>query len=350
MAEQESFTPPTDPPPFVALFQMVTGYYISQAIYVAAKLGIADRLTNGPRSSDELAHTTGAHAPSLHRLLRLLVSAGVFAEQEDGRFALTPIGSYLQTETPGSLRAVALQFTGPLHQQAWSALLHSVQTGETAFDHLFGMELFPYLVQHPEEAAVFNAAMTAFSTQVATAVVTTYDFAPFGTIVDVGGGQGALLRAILHATPTARGVLFDLPQVVTGAKEPIEAASLTERCTIVGGDFFESVPSDGDAYLLSGVIHDWDDERSIAILHNCHRVMRPQGKLLLVEAVVPVRIDRSLPSQFSVRGDVNMLVHTGGRNRTEAEYRALFEAAQFTLTRIIPTQGAVKILEGMRRE
>jgi SAM-dependent methyltransferase len=228
--------------------------------------------------------------------------------------------------------------------------LHSVQTGETAFDHLFGMELFPYLAQHPEEAAVFNAAMTAFSTQVATAVVAAYDFSPFGTIVDVGGGQGALLRAILQATPTARGVLFDLPQVVTGAKEPTEAMGLTERCTMVGGDCFASVPSGGDAYILSAVIHDWDDERSIAILHNCHRAMRPQGKLLLVEAVVPARIDRSVLSQFSVRGDVNMLVHTGGRNRTEAEYRALFEAAGFQLTRIIPTQGAVKILEGIRRE
>jgi SAM-dependent methyltransferase len=282
--------------------------------------------------------------------MRLLVSAGVFAEQEDGRFAMTPIGAYLQTETPGSLRAVVLQYTGPLHQQAWSALLHSVQTGETAFDHLFGMELFPYLAQHPEEAEIFNAAMTAFSTQVATAVVAAYDFAPFGTIVDVGGGQGALLRAILQATPAARGILFDLPQVVTGAKEPIEAMGLTERCTIVGGDFFASVPSGGDAYILSGVIHDWDDERSIAILNNCHRVLSPQGKLLLVEAVVPARIDRSLPSQFSVRGDVNMLVHTGGRNRTEAEYRALFEAARFMLTRIIPTQGAAKILEGIRRE
>jgi SAM-dependent methyltransferase len=348
MSGQEQFTSPTDPPPFVALFQMVTGYYISQAIYVAAKLGIADRLTDGPRSSDELAHATGVHASSLHRLLRLLVSAGVFAEQEDGRFALTPIGSYLQTETPGSLRAVALQYTGPLHQQAWSGLLHSIQTGETAFEHLFGMELFPYLAQHPEEAAIFNAAMTAFSTQIATAVVAAYNFAPFGMIVDVGGGQGALLRAILHAAPTARGILFDLPQVITGAEELIEAAGLTERCTVVGGDFFTSVPAGGDAYILSGVIHDWDDERSIAILNNCHRVMKPQGKLLLVEAVVPARIDRSLPSQFSVRGDVNMLVHTGGRNRTEAEFRVLFEAARFTLTRIIPTQGAARVLEGIR--
>jgi hypothetical protein len=349
MAEQESFTSFTDPPPFVALFQMITGYYISQAIYVAATLGIADWLKDGPCSSDELAHATGTHAPSLHRLLRLLVSAGVFAEQEDGRFALTPIGAYLQTELPGSLRAVALQYTGPL--QAWSALLHSVQTGETAFDHLFEMGLFPYLAHHPEEAAIFNAAMTALSTQVATAVVAAYDFSPFGTIVDVGGGQGALLRAILRATPTARGILFDLPQVVTGAKELTEAAGLTERCTVVGGDFFAAVPAGGDAYLLSGVIPDWDEERSVAILHNCHRAMSPQGKLLLVEAVVPARIDRSAASQFSVRGDVNMLVHTGGRNRTEAEYRTLFEAAGFQLTRIIPTQGLARsIVEGIRLE
>ena len=350
MAEQEPFTPPTDLPPFVALFQMITGYYISQAIYVAAKLGIADWLKDGPRSYDALAQATGKHAPSLYRLLRLLVSAGLFAEQEDGYFTLTPMGTYLQAEMPGSLRAVALQYTGPLHQRAWSGLLHSVQTGETAFDHLFGMGLFPYLAQHPKEAAVFNAAMTAFSTQGSTAVVAAYDFSPFGTIVDVGGGQGALLRAILHATPTAHGVLFDLPQVVMGAKEQIEAAGLTERCAVVGGDFFASVPSGGDAYILSGVIHDWDEEQSKAILKNCHRAMSKQGKLLLVESVVPARIDRSAPSQFSVRGDINMLVHTGGRNRTEVEFRALFEAAGFTLTRIIPTQGAARILEGIRRE
>jgi SAM-dependent methyltransferase len=329
---------------------MVTGYYISQAIYVAAKLGIADRLTDGPHSSAELAHATGTHPPSLHRLLRLLASAGVFAELDDGRFALTPIGSYLQTETPGSLRAVALQFAGPWHSRGWSDLLYSIQTGEIAFDHLFGMGIFPYLTQHPEDAAIFDAAMTAFSTQTAAAVVTAYDFSPFRTIVDVGGGHGALLRAILQATPAARGILFGLPHVVEGAKKQIEAAGLAERCAVVGGDFFASVPSGGDAYIFSVVIHDWNDEQSGTILKNCHRAMSPQGKLLLVELVLPARLDQSPMSQIIAGNDVNMLVHTGGRSRTEAEFRALFAAAGFELTRIIPTQGWASVVEGIRLE
>lgn len=236
----------------------------------------------------------------------------MFAELDDGRFALTPIGSYLQTETPGSLRAVALQFAGPWHSRGWSDLLYSIQTGEIAFDHLFGMGIFPYLTQHPEDAAIFDAAMTAFSTQTAAAVVTAYDFSPFRTIVDVGGGHGALLRAILQATPAARGILFDLPHVVEGAKKQIEAAGLAERCAVVGGDFFASVPSGGDAYIFSVVIHDWNDEQSGTILKNCHRAMSPQGKLLLVELVLPARLDQSPMSQIIAGNDVNMLVHTGG--------------------------------------
>src|SRR5881296_2987375 len=226
MSTQELVTTPTTPPPFLALFQMVTGYYISQALYVAAKLGIADVLKDGPRHYTTLAQLTGTHAPSLYRLLRLLTSAGVCEEHEQGHFGLTAIGAYLQTDIPGSLRAIVLQFAGPLHSRGWSDLLYSVQTGEIAFDHLFGMGAFPYLAQHPDEAAIFDAAMTAFSTQAAAAVVTAYDFSPFRAIVDVGGGHGALLSAILHATPAARGILFDLPQVVEGAKHRIEAAGL----------------------------------------------------------------------------------------------------------------------------
>ena len=350
MATQEQGTTPTTSPPFVTLFEMVTGYYLSRAIYVAAKLGIADLLQHGARPYDELARLTGTHAPSLYRLLRLLASAGVFAEQEKGRFALTPIGAYLQTEVPGSLHAIALQFAGPWHQQGWSDLLHSVQTGGIAFDHLFGMGLFPYLAQHPDEAAIFDAAMTAFSTQTATAVVAAYDFSPFRTIVDVGGGHGTLLRAILQATPAARGILFDLPHVVEGAKKQIEAAGLTERCAVVGGDFFVAAPSGGDAYILSVVIHDWNDEQSVTILKNCHRAMSPQGTLLLAEMVLPGRQDQSSMSQIIAGNDVNMLVHTGGRSRTEAEFRALFAAAGFELTRIIPTQGLASVVEGVRRE
>ncbi len=352
MSTQEPVTTPTTPPPFVALFQMVTGYYISQALYVAAKLGIADVLKDGPRHYTALAQLTGTHAPSLYRLLRLLTSAGVCEEHEQGHFGLTAIGAYLQTDIPGSLRAIVLQFAGPLHSRGWSDLLYSVQTGEIAFDHLFGMGAFPYLAQHPDEAAIFDAAMTALSTQAGAygAVVTAYDFSALGTIVDVGGGHGALLRAILQATPTARGLLFDLPHVVEGAKRQIEAAGLAERCAVVGGDFFTAVPSGGDAYILSQVIHDWDDERSLTILKNCHRAMNKEGRLLLVELVLPARIDQSPTSQIIVGSDVNMLVLAGGRERTEAEFRVLFEAAGFKLTKIIPTQGLTSVVEGIRLE
>lgn len=350
MSTQEPVTTPTTPPPFVALLQMVTGYYISQALYVAAKLGIADVLKDGPRHYTALAQLTGTHAPSLYRLLRLLTSAGVCDEQENEHFGLTAIGAYLQTDIPGSLRAIALQFAGPWHSRGWSDLLYSVQTGEIAFDHLFGMGVFPYLTQHPDEAAVFDAAMTALSTQAAAAVIAAYDFSPLGTIVDVGGGHGALLRAILQATPTARGLLYDLPHVVEGAKSQIEAAGLAERCAAVGGDFFALVPSGGDAYILSEVIHDWDDERSLTILKNCHRAMSKQRKLLLVEWVLPTRIEQSPATQIIVGSDVNMLVLAGGRERTEAEFRALFEAAGFKLTRIIPTQGLSSVVEGVRLE
>jgi SAM-dependent methyltransferase len=350
MSTQEQVTAPPDAPPFVTLFQLATGYYISRALYVAAKLGIADLLKDGPRPCTELAQLTGTHAPSLARLLRLLVSAGVFAEKEEEHFGLTPIGVYLQTDIPGSLRALVLQFAGPWHSGSWSDLLYSVQTGEIAFDHRFGMSIFPYLTQHPDEAAVFDAAMTALSTQAAAAVVAAYDFSALGTIVDVGGGHGAMLRGILQATPAARGILFDLPHVVEGAKPQIEAAGLAERCTVMGGDFFVSVPSGGDAYVLSVVIHDWDDERSLTILKNCHRAMNKAGRLLLVELVLPARIDQSPKSQIIVGSDVNMLVLAGGRERTEAEFRALFEAAGFKLTRIIPTQGLASVVEGIRLE
>jgi SAM-dependent methyltransferase len=350
MSTQEQSTAPTDAPPFVTLFQMATGYYLAQALYVAAKLGIADLLKDGPRPCTELAQLTGTHAPSLSRLLRLLVGAGVFAEKEAGHFGLTPISAYLQTDIPGSLRALVLQFAGPWHQGSWRDLLYSVQTGEIAFDHLFGMSVFPYLTQHPDEAAVFDAAMTALSTQAAAAVVAAYDFSALGTIVDVGGGHGAMLRGILQATPAARGILFDLPHVVEGAKQQIEAAGLAERCSVVGGDFFVSVPSGGDTYVLSVVIHDWDDERSLTILKNCHRAMNKAGRLLLVELVLPARIDQSPKSQIIVGSDVNMLVLAGGRERTEAEFRVLFEAAGFKLTKVIPTQGLASVVEGRRLE
>jgi len=337
----------TQLPPPVRLYQMATGHYVSQAIYVAAKLGIADLLGNGPRRHDELAKATGTHAPSLRRVLRLLASTGVFAETEDGRFELTPVGSCLQSG-PGSFRPVALLFTSPGVRAAWGDLLHSVQTGEPALHHVFGVVSFEYFAQHPEEAAVFDEAMGAFTAMVAIAVAAAYDFSRFGTIIDVGGGEGALLAGILRANPALRGVVFDMARVSEGANETIAAAGLGDRCEFVGGDFFEAVPGGGDAYILKHVIHDWDDERAVRILRNCRRAMKAEGKLLIVEGVYPERIDQSVVSRGAAANDVNMLVCTGGRQRAEAEFRALFDAAGFELTRIVPTQAMSSVIEGVR--
>lgn len=343
MATADQPQKPTDRPSPEALLQMTTGHWISQAIYAAAKLGIADLVKDGPKLCEELAQATEVHPHRLYRLLRALASVGVFREEEDGRFGLTPLAEYLQTGVPGSLRALVIM-RSELQYQAWGEVLHSLKTGETAFNRVFGQELFPYLTQHPRAAAVFEEAMTTYTTQVAATVVAAYDFSQFGTLVDVGGGYGTLLTAILQAHPAPRGVLFDLPHVVQAAQQRLAAAGLTERCAIQAGDFFEAVPSGGDAYLVKWIIHDWDDERSIVLLKNCHRAMTRHSKLLVVEAVIPP----GNTSFFHKWMDLTMLVMLGGRERTEAEYHALFEAAGFKLTQITPTTSEMSVLEGVR--
>jgi hypothetical protein len=335
---------PAEVPPRLALFQMITGHYVSRAIWVAAKLGIADLLADGPRPGAQLAASAGVHAPSLHRVMRLLASVGVFAENENGGFALTPIGEWLQSG-PGSSSPVALLFAEPNIMRAWGDLLYSVETGNTAFDHVFGMDVFAYLAAHPEEAAVFNRAMTAVTAPVAGMAAAAYDFSQFTHIVDVGGGQGALLTAILKSNPALRGTLFDLPHVTESARPLLAAAGLAARCEISSGDFFHAVPAGADAYIVKHVIHDWDDERSTAILKNCRRAMAPQGKLLLVETVLPERIAPSPMNFIATGSDVNMLVNAGGRERTETEFRALVDAAGFRLTRIVPTQSLSSVIE-----
>jgi hypothetical protein len=326
-----------------ALIQMITGFWISQAIYAAAKLGIADLVKEGPKPCEELAQTTGMSSQTLYRLLRALASVGVFREEEAGRFGLTPLAEYLQSGVPGSLRAFAIMHSELLYRPH-GEVLHSVKTGETAFNLVCGQELFPYLTQHPTAAAVFNEAMTNYTMQVSAAVVAAYDFSQFGTLVDVGGGNGTLLRAALQAHPTLRGVLFDLPHVAEDAKTRLAAAGLAERCASKGGDFFAAVPAGGDAYLFKWILHDWEDERAIILLKNCHRAMAAHGKLVVVEAVLP---PGNTPF-FHKWMDLNMLVVTGGRERTAAEYRALFEAAGFKLTQIIPTASEMSVIEGVR--
>ncbi len=334
-----------DAPPPVALLQMIMAPMISRAIYVAAKLGIADRMKDQPQTAAQLAEATGMHAPSLYRVLRALASVGVFAEDDQGCFGLTPLAASLQTEAPGSLRSLALYFFGAkFHWDAWGEILHSVQTGETAVKHLHGVEPFAYFERHPEDAAVFNDAMTSISESMKAAIGAAYDFSSLGTLVDVGGGHGSLLAAILQANPRLQGILFDQPSVLEGAARPIEALGVAERCQLVAGDFFASVPSGGDAYILKHILHDWDDERAAAILRNIHRAMAPDGKLLVVDFVIPPGNAPSLGKLI----DLEMLLLPGGRERTESEFRTLFRTAGFELTRVLPTPSPVSIIEGVR--
>ena len=329
-------------PPPVALLQMMTGYWVSQALYVAAKLGVADRLADGPVSCADLAAATGADAPSLYRVLRALASVGVFTETAPGTFALTPLADLLRGDAPGSMRALAIMYAEEQYR-AWGDLLHSVRTGRPAFPHQFGTDYFAYLARHSEADRVFNAAMTGWTTQLASAVADAYNFAPFKTIVDVGGSYGTLLAAILRRHPGARGFLFDQPHVAAAAAEHLAAAGVADRCTAVGGDFFVEVPAGGDAYVLAQILHDWDDERSVAILKQCRRAIPGDGKLLVVELVLP----QGEEPFFGKWLDLHMLVLLGARERTAAQYDALFQASGFRLTRVIPTPSGPSVVEAV---
>jgi len=343
MPQPETPQPNQAMPPQLAVLQMASGYWVSQSIYVVAKLGIADLLKDSPKSCDELATATGTNAPSLYRVLRALASLGVFAETERNHFTLTPLAACLQSDTPNSLRARVIM-QGEEYYQAWGEFMHSVQTGGSSFEHIYGMNLFEYLAQNPESAKNFDESMTNLSVIQSAALAASYDFSSIETLVDVAGGQGLLIASILKSNLTLKGVLFDQPHVIERAKRFLEAEGVLERCQLAAGNFFESVPEGGDAYILKYIIHDWDDERAIAILKQCHKVMPANGKILVAEQVIP-------PGNEPFRGkllDLNMLVMTGGRERTEAEYRALFEKAGFKLTRIVPTQHEMSIIEGIR--
>jgi SAM-dependent methyltransferase len=333
-------------PPPMALFRLVTGYYVSRAVHVVAQLGIADLLSQGSRSCDALAAATGTHGPSLQRVMRLLVSVGVLAEDQNGKFGLTPLGECLRSEAPNSMRATALLFGG-MAQEAWRGLLHSVRTGEPAFQQVFGMDTFAYMKLHPEEAENFDRAMANFTAQIATAIAAVYPFSRFRTVVDVGGGNGVLLAGILRVHPTLRGILFDQPEVAERALIEIARIGVQDRCEVVGGDFFREVPTGADAYILKHVIHDWSDERAIAILRNCHSAMGQTGRLLILEGLYPFRIDISDVSVGAASNDVNMLVCTGGRQRTEQEFRGLCTAAGFNLSSITPTPARISVIEAL---
>ena len=327
--------------PAQELGRIITGYWQSQAVYVAAELGIADLLRDGPKSSDELASATQTHPDALFRLLRALASIGVFAETSPRTFGLTPLADALRSDAPRSVRDMA-RMAGGEQFQAWGDLLYSVKTGETAFEHRFGAPIFEYLATRPEQARIFDGAMVGIHGRETQAVLDAYDFSGIGVLADVGGGNGSNLSAILKAHPRMRGVLFDLPHVVERARGTFVAAGVDSRCSFVGGSFFEAVPVDADAYLMRHIIHDWTDEQSTTILKCIRQQIPANGRLLLIESVIPAG-NEPFGAKFL---DLTMLAIPGGKERTREEYEALFSAAGFRLARVVPTATEISVIEG----
>jgi len=331
------------PAPQELMNRMLTGYWISQALYVAAKLGIADLLAQGPRSADDLAQATKVHAPSLYRLLRGLASVRVFAEQGAAHFSLTPLAGCLRSDVPGSQRALAIM-CGEEHYHAWGELLYSIKTGKTAFDKVYGMPVFDFLSRNIEQAKVFDAAMVGVHGRETAAMTDAYDFSGVAVLADIGGGNGSLLTTVLKTSPGMRGILYDLPGVTERARANLQTAGLADRCHVIGGSFFESVPKGADAYIMRHIIHDWDDEKATQILGNVHKAMGDEARLLVVEGVIAPGNEPS----FSKLLDLTMLTIPGGKERTEEEFRKLYESSGFRLTRIVPTKAEVSVIEGKK--
>jgi hypothetical protein len=330
------------PHPWQQLTQMITGSWVSRAIYVAAKLRVADHLKDGPRAAEELAAGIGVASGPLYRVLRTVAGVGVFAQQADGRFRLNPLAELLGEGGPGSLRALAVMI-GEEQDRCWDDLFETVRTGEPAFDRLYGQPIFDYLGEHPEQAKVFDAAMTGFSGRAMRAMLDAYDLSGIATLADIGGGLGTNLTAALGRYPAMRGLLFDQPHVVERARSRLKAAGVAGRCTVEGGNFFEAVPRGADAYLLGHILHDWDDAKAGLILDNLRRAMPAKARLLAVEYVLPEGDGVS----FGKLLDLHMMVVLGGLERTEAEYRRLFADHGFLLNRVVPTAGDISVVEGV---
>lgn len=326
------------PPPQAVLGQLINGYWISHSIIAAARLGVADALDDGPTPVTRVAERIGADADALYRLLRALASLGIFREEGARSFAHTPLSSALKKDVPGSLHGLATM-TSLLHLRAWPEVVHSVRTGQTAFAKVFGCDIFEYLPTDAEAARAFDAAMSGYTAMTANAVVATYDFAGCKKIVDVGGGLGVLVSAIIGKYPAANGATFDLPHVSERARAAVDRAGLGARVEVVAGDFFASVPP-ADCYTLKMILHDWNDDKSRAILSTLRKSIAPGGRVCVIEGVVP---PGNAPSPAKLL-DINMLVMTGGKERTEAEYAALFAATGFRLTRVVPC-GAIDVVE-----
>lgn len=331
-------------PPPAQMLQIITGYWISQAVGTAARLGVSDQLADGPRKSSEVAEAVGADPLNLFRLMRMLASIGVFTMDQQERFGLTPLGDTLRSGVPGSVRDFAVAETTPGHWLPWGKMYEAIKTGKPMCQPTLGMELFDWYSKNPEEGEYFNGAMGNLSAAVSAEVTRVYDFSRVQKVVDVGGSHGILLAAILKANPHARGILFDLPHVTATARESLNSQGIGERCEVVTGNFFESVPPGAELHVLKQIIHDWSDSECATILRNCHQALKPNGKVLLVEMIVPPDNSPSMAQPM----DLNMLVLCTGRERTESEYQDLLATAGFKMERVVPTLTPFSIIEASR--
>jgi hypothetical protein len=331
-------------PPESYLLQLAFGALVTQALYVVAKLGVADLLVDKPLSVSKLAEATKTNEQALYRVLRSLASVGVFQETDPQIFALTQYAAPLRSDSPNSFRNAAIFIGEEWHWRVYGNLMHSLKTGKPAWGNVHGVEVFDYFQANPKPSEIFNRAMTDMSASTAPAVVEAYDFSQFERLVDVAGGHGLLLAQILGANPKVKGVLFDVPAVIEGASALLAKEGVADRIECEAGDFFRSVPPNGDAYLLKHIIHDWDDERAIRILQNINAAMKPNGKVLLVELIIPEGNDPHLGKIM----DLEMLVSPGGVERTAEEYRTLMAKAGLRLTKVVPTKSAYSIVEAIR--
>ncbi|MDC8450791.1 MAG: methyltransferase [Nitrospira sp.] len=333
----------TSLPPHAQLVQMGTSHWMSHILYVAAKLGLADHLGKGPTHADDLAAVTNTHPPSLRRFLRTLGHLGLVTEDNAGRFSLTTLGAALKNGAPGSARAAILTLASPIMTQGWGHLLESVQTGKPGLEQAMGMPIFDWLAQHPEEASLFSETMVSFHGTEPSAVAAAYDFSGMRMIVDVGGATGNLLTTILDQYPKPHGILYDLPHVLRDAPALLKSRGVADRVTIESGSFFDRVPAGCDAYLLSHIIHDWTEAQCLTILGHCRRALAPAGRVLIIEMVLP---EDNAPHPGKML-DMMMLVGPGGQERTIPEYRQLLDKAGLRLTRVVPTNSAVSIVEAI---
>jgi hypothetical protein len=330
-------------PPEAQIAEMLMGQLAARLVNLTATLKLPDLLADGPRTADELAAVTGTHAPALYRVMRTLASLGVLTEDAGHRFALQPLGAVLKSGTPS--HAAALMLGGDVFTRSFEQLLHSVRTGKTGFEKSFGVPVFEWLAANPEQASLFNGTMIGFHGREPLAIASAYDFSAFETIADVGGSTGNLLTTILSHHPAPRGILFDLPHVVAEAPALIAQRGLTERIRIEAGSFFDSVPAGADAYILSHIIHDWNHEQCLTILGNCRRAMNAGARLLLAEMVLPEG-DTSHPGKLL---DMVMLTVPGGEERTPSQYNTLLDEAGFRMTRVVPTESLVSLVEAVPR-